>query len=174
MGLTLLRHAPPPRKYYGCYNGHTNIPIDTTLFEHDKIQPLLHRQFDRIYSSDLQRCTATLETVGITEFTPDSRLREVRFKPSIEGKTFSQIEASENFDSRSLDSMEAWHHYICDESLAVFKARVQHFLNELVPDESVLICSHGGTISMILSLLSPAIENKSLGYLGHITIFRIK
>ncbi|MDD5212350.1 MAG: histidine phosphatase family protein [Sulfuricurvum sp.] len=170
MDLTLLRHAPPHREYHGCYNGHTDIPIDVTLFEHDKIQTLLHRQFDRIYSSDLQRCTATLETMGITEFTPDLRLREVRFKPSIEGKTFSQIEASEDFDPRFLDSMETWHHYICDESLSIFKVRILSFLDELNRDENVLICAHGGTIRMILSLLSPATEDTPLEYLGHITI----
>ncbi|MDQ1298417.1 MAG: hypothetical protein QG558_956 [Campylobacterota bacterium] len=170
MGLTLLRHASPPLKHHGCYNGHTDIPIDTAFFEHDKIQALLHHPFDRIYSSDLQRCTATLEMMGITAFTTDSRLREVRFKPSIEGKTFSQIEASEDFDPRALDSREAWHHYVCDESLPSFRTRIQSFLDELDDHENVLICSHGGTIRMILSLLNPAIEDKSLGYLGHITL----
>lgn len=170
MGLTLLRHAPPPLEYHGCYNGHTDIPIDTALFEHDKIQSLLHRSFDRIYSSDLQRCSATLEMMGIPSFTTDPRLREVRFKPSLEGKTFSQIEASEDFDPRSLDSREAWHHYVCDESLCLFQTRIQSFLDELDGHENVLICSHGGTIRMILSLLNPVIEDKPLGYLGHITI----
>lgn len=170
MALTLLRHAPLQAKHHGCYNGHTDIPIDTALFERDKIQTLLSRPFDRVYSSDLQRCTATLETMGITAFTPDPRLREVRFKPFIEGKTFSQIEASENFDPRSLDSREAWHHFICDESLPLFRARIQSFLEELEYDKNVLICTHGGTIRMILSLLNPAFEDKSLGYLDHITL----
>lgn len=168
MVLTLLRHASPAVEYRGCYNGHTDIPIDVALFEQDKIQPLANRPFDRIYSSDLQRCTATLEMMGITAFITDSRLREVRFKPSIEGKTFSQIEASEDFDPRALDSREAWHHYVCDESLPSFRTRIQSFLDELDGHENVLICSHGGTIRMILSLLNPAIEDKPLGYLDHI------
>lgn len=170
MALTLLRHAPPSPEYHGCYNGHTDIPIDLSLFEYDKIQTLLHCQFDRIYSSDLKRCTATLETMGITTFTTDPRLREVRFKPSIEGKNFAKIEASEDFDPRSLDSIEAWHQYVCDESLPIFKSRIQSFLDELDQDENILICTHSGTIRMILSLLTPALENEPLGYLGHITI----
>jgi alpha-ribazole phosphatase/probable phosphoglycerate mutase len=170
MELTLLRHASPYEKFHGCYNGHTDIPIDVTRFEHHKIQPLLHRHFDRIYSSDLQRCTATLEIMGITPFTPDPRLREVRFKPFIEGKTFAQIEASENFDPHALDSKEAWHQYICDESLPIFRVRIQNFLNECSEDGSVLICTHGGTIAMFLSLINPEISYPPLDYLGHITL----
>jgi alpha-ribazole phosphatase/probable phosphoglycerate mutase len=170
MELTLLRHASPYGEYHGCYNGHTDIPIDTALFEHDKIQSLLNCPFDRIYSSDLQRCTATLEMMGITAFTTDSRLREVRFKPSIEGKTFAQIEASIDFDPHALDSKEAWHQYICDESLPIFRVRIQNFLNEFSEDESVLICTHGGTIAMFLSVLNPEISYPPLDYLGHITL----
>lgn len=170
MELTLLRHASPHEKFHGCYNGHTDIPIDVTLFEHAKTQPLLHRHFDHIYSSDLQRCTATLETMGTTAFTTDSRLREVRFKPSIEGKTFAQIEASEGFYPRVLDSREAWHHYVCDEPLPVFRTRIQNFLDELPQDKNILICSHGGTIRMILSLINPDAEETALGYLDYITV----
>lgn len=170
MELTLLRHAAPYQAYHGCYNGHTDIPIDTALFEHGKIQTLLHRSFDRIYSSDLQRCTQTLTMMGVTAFTTDIRLREVCFKPSIEGKSFSQIEALEDFDPHALDSKETWHPYVCDESLPVFQARVQSFLNELNPNENILICTHGGTINMVLSLLNPTVADTSLGYLEHITI----
>ena len=170
MELTLLRHASPHWEYHGCYNGHTDIPIDVTRFEHDKTQPLLHRPFDRIYSSDLQRCTSTLETMGITAFTTDPRLREVRFKPSIEGKIFAQIEASEDFDPRVLDSREAWHHYVCDESLPIFRTRIESFLNELEHDKKILVCAHGGTIAMILSLLNPALEDQAVGYLDYITV----
>lgn len=169
MGLILLRHAPPEVQYHGCYNGHTDIPIDTALFDPSKILSLQNQQFDRIYSSDLQRCTKTLEMIGLTAFTCDPRLREVCFKPSIEGKTFEQIEAIEHFDPRSLDCSDSWHHYVCDEPLTVFQARVQSFLDELPKNEHILICSHGGTIAMILTLLNPEIPNKSLGYLDHIT-----
>lgn len=170
MGLTLLRHAPLEAKHHGCYNGHTDLPIDIALFEQDKIQPLVNRPFDHVYSSDLQRCTATLETMGGTAFTTDPRLREVRFKPSIEGKTFAQIEASEDFDPRCLDSQESWHEYICDEPLETFKTRIQNFLDELPKDKNILICSHGGTISMLLSLLNPSITHKPLGHLEHVTV----
>lgn len=170
MVLTLLRHAPLEAKYHGCYNGHTDLPIDIALFEHDKIQTLLHHSFDSVYSSDLQRCTATLEMLRISSFQTDPRLREVRFKPSIEGKTFAQIETADDFHPRCLDSQESWHEYICDEPLETFKTRIQNFLDELPKDKNILICSHGGTISMLLSLLNPSITHKPLGYLEHVTV----
>lgn len=170
MGLVLLRHAPLSTQYHGCYNGHTDIPIDAALFDPDKIQSLTNQQFDRIYSSDLQRCTATLEMIGFTTFTTDPRLREVRFKPSIEGKSFAQIEAEEDFDPLCLDSQESWHDYICDEPLAAFQARVKSFLDELDGNENVLICTHGGTIQAIVSQLKTSIPSEPLGYLEHITV----
>ncbi len=170
MELTLLRHAPLPTAYHGRYIGHTDIPIDETLFEHNKIEHLLHQKFDRIYSSDLVRCTATLERMGMGSFITDSRLREVRFKPSIEGKSFAQIEAMESFNPDALNSKESWHHYVCDESSLMFQSRIECFLNELPKDGSVLICTHGGTIAMILSLLNPVLSDEPLGYLDYITV----
>ncbi|MCK9371912.1 MAG: histidine phosphatase family protein [Sulfuricurvum sp.] len=167
MGIILLRHAPPAAEYHGRYNGHTDIPIDPTLFDETKIAALAHQKFDRIYASDLCRCTETLRRMGMEHFTTDPRLREVRFKPLIEGKSFEQIERMENFDPRALESMESWHAYVCDEPLEMFRERVQSFLEELPNDETILICSHGGTIGMIRSLLDTTPASTPLGYLDH-------
>jgi len=173
MELTLLRHAPPHREYHGCYNGHTDIPIDTALFDPGKIESLLHHQFDRIYSSDLKRCTSTLTMMGITVFTTDIRLREVCFKPSIEGKNFAQIEAADDFNPHCLDSQESWHDYICEESRDTFSSRIESFLKELPRDKTILICAHAGTIQKILSLLASVTISKPLNYLEY-TKVRIK
>lgn len=167
MALILLRHAPPAAEYHGCYNGHTDIAIDPALFDETKIEPLLHHRFDRVYASDLRRCTQTLRCMGIEPFRTDPRLREVRFKPSIEGKRFEQIERMEGFDPRCLESIESWHAFVCDEPLEAFRERVRSFLEELPRDETILICSHGGTIGMIRSLLDPAPSHTPLGYLDH-------
>lgn len=170
MELTLLRHAPPPSTYHGRYIGHTDIRIDEALFEHDKIEHLSRQRYDRVYSSDLVRCTATLERIGINHFITDVRLREVRFKPSIEGKNFAEIEAMEDFDLASLDSRERWHRAVCDEPLEAFRERIQSFLDKLPENETILICSHAGTIAMLASLLNPEIVPSSLGYLDHIVL----
>jgi alpha-ribazole phosphatase len=170
MELTLLRHAAPSAEYHGRYIGHTDSRIDETLFEHDKIEHLSHQRYDRVYSSDLVRCTATLEKMGIHHFITDARLREVRFKPSIEGKNFAEIEAMDDFDPAALDSQEKWHSTVCDEPLEAFRGRIQNFLDELPKNETILICSHAGTLAMLTSLLNPGTSARSLGYLDHIVL----
>ncbi|MDP3267088.1 MAG: histidine phosphatase family protein [Sulfuricurvum sp.] len=170
MELTLLRHAAPNITYQQRYIGHTDISIDNTLFEHNKIEHLLHQKFARIYSSDLKRCIQTLETIGIHSCTIDPRLREVRFKPSIEGKTFSEIEAMDSFNPDALDSKEEWHRFVCDESSLMFQSRIESFLNELPKEGNVLICAHGGTMRMLLSLIDSTLPDRHLEYLDTITI----
>lgn len=170
MELTLLRHAPLPAVYQGRYIGHTDIGIDDTLFERDKIEHLLNQDFDRIYSSDLVRCTATLEKMGMQSYITDERLREVRFKPSVEGKSFAQIEAMDDFTPDALDSKESWHRLICEESPIMFQSRIEDFLHDLPREEKVLICAHGGTIGMILSVIVPDHSDMPLGYLDTVTV----
>jgi len=168
--LTLLRHAAPPAAYHGHYIGHTDIGIDPALFDRAKVASLSSRHFDLIYSSDLVRCTATLRHMGFHRFTVDPRLREVRFKPAIEGKNFSQIESMEDFDPAALDSEESWHRAVCDEPADAFRGRIQSFLQELPPDKSILLCCHAGTIAMILSILEPERPPQSCNYLDHICL----
>lgn len=170
MDLTLLRHAAPMAKYQGCYNGHTNIAIDPKHFEYDKIASLAQRRYDRIYTSDLIRCRATLEQMQINDYILDERLREVRFKPAIEGKRFADIEQMEGYSPELLTTQESWHAFICDEPLQTFRERIQHFLEELPRDQTILICTHGGVIAMMLSVLAPQSPAASLAYLDHISL----
>jgi broad specificity phosphatase PhoE len=170
MELTLLRHAAPSIAYQQRYIGHTDISIDNTLFEHNKIEHLLLQKFDRIYSSDLKRCIQTLETIGIDSFTIDPRLREVRFKPFIEGKSFAEIEIMNDFNPDALASKESWHRFVCDEPILAFRTRVESFLNDVSEHERILICAHGGTISMLLSLIDPTLPDRHLEYLDTIAI----
>lgn len=173
MELTLLRHAALPLHLQGRYIGHTDIGIDPERFDAGKISPLLNRTFDRVYSSDLVRCTQTLETMGIDAYLPDPRLREVRFKSHIEGKLFEEIEAMEGFDPRSLESAAHWHRYVCEESAEMFRKRIHDFLDELPRNKNILICTHAGTIREILSLLGEGEDHITPGYLEY-TIVRVK
>lgn len=170
MDLTLLRHAAPLAKYHGCYNGHTDITIDPKHFEYAKVASLAQCRYDRIYTSDLLRCRATLEQMHINDFIADPSLREVRFKPAIEGKRFADIEQMEGYSSDLLTSRESWHEFICDEPFHLFQKRIQRFLEELPHDQTILICTHGGVIAMMLSLLAPQRPNMPLGYLDHISL----
>lgn len=167
MVLTLLRHAPPSAECHGKYIGHTDLSIDSTLF-----QPIiLPHSYDAVYSSDLSRCIQTLEHLGYHAFKRDSRLREVRFKEVFEGKNFEAIERMEGYDPRFLESEEAWHDFVCDESREAFRGRIASFLDDLPREGKVLICSHAGTIAAILALLNS--EPKKLDYLEY-TIVTVK
>lgn len=167
MSLTLLRHAPPPLAYHGRYIGHTDIPIDSELFT-----PItLPLTYDVIYSSDLLRCTQTLEQLGYPDFKTDERLREVRFKAPFEGKSFDEIERMEIYNPRFLESQEQWHSFVCDESVEEFRGRIASFLEDIPPAKNILLCAHGGTIAEILSFLNAPI--KRLNYLEY-TIVTVK
>lgn len=167
MPLTLLRHAPLAKEYHGRYIGHTNIPIDPALFT-----PItLPLTYDAIYSSDLSRCTQSLEHLGYSDFQTDERLREVRFKTPFEGKRFDEIEQMKGYEPRFLESQERWHDFICDESIEEFRGRIASFLDDLPREQNILICAHGGTIAEILSLLNA--PSKRLGYLEY-TIVTVK
>lgn len=173
MELILLRHGAVPETYQKRYIGHSDIPIDPALFDAAKIAPLTHQAYTHVYSSDLSRCTQTLERMGIGSFVADPRLREVAFKPSVEGKDFSQLEAMEGFDPRFLESMECWHEFVCEEPLAAFRERVRNFLDGLPRSGEILICTHAGTIREILALLGTNIASQTPGYLEYTNV-RVK
>ncbi|PLY05307.1 MAG: hypothetical protein C0625_14870 [Arcobacter sp.] len=150
--ITLLRHAPVPLEYQKSYIGHSDIKIDLSLTDISKLDNIKNRKYDYVYSSDLQRCTQTLDLIKLN-YKKDFRLREVKFKDEFEGKNFSEIENLASYDIKYLSSMKRWHKFICSETLIEFESRVRSFLKELPTDGDILICSHGGTIKMIHSIL---------------------
>ncbi len=145
MKIYLLRHAPVIKEYEGCYNGWINIDIEPNI---KPIKELQHIEFDKIYSSDLLRCTKTLDLLGFENYQTDHRIRESKFKEQFEGKNFDQI----NPPQSALKDMKSWYSFITDESIEEFRDRVESFLSELKGDK-ILICSHGGAIRMMLSIL---------------------
>ncbi len=168
MAITLLRHATLPKSYQGRYNGWNNISIDPLLFESDKVTLLQKQKFDFVYSSDLIRCTQTLNMMHIKEYVTDSRLREVRFRDEIEGLNFNEIEKLPSYKSSYIEERTTWHAYICEESQEAFEARIKDFLEDLPTNKEILICSHGGTLQKMMALLGYA-KNK-IAYLEHIRI----
>ena len=152
MAITLLRHAALPKEQQGCYLGWSDVGIDEDLFDEKKAARLRTNSFALVFSSDLKRCRQTLEKLG-KDFTIDSRLREVRFKAHIEGKRFNDIEKLESYDSKHLESQSSWHSYICQESEEAFRLRLEEFLASLPADKEILICSHAGSIRMMMEIL---------------------
>ena len=153
MALTLMRHAPLHPKYQKRYNGWTDLSIEPSLFDGKAVEILTRQRFDLIYSSDLQRCTQTLIYMGIEDFKTDERLREVRFKAHIEGKSFKEVSELPNYLEEVIKSDESWHNFICAESQTAFERRIKSFLSELPKEKEILICSHAGTLQKMLTLL---------------------
>jgi broad specificity phosphatase PhoE len=145
MTLYLLRHAQVQNDYKNCYNGW--IDVDIELFN-TQIKDIQNISFERVISSTLQRCKHTLDYLGYTNYEVDERIKEIKFKSFIEGKSFAQI----NPPSFALKDMQSWYNYTCDESINSFRERVNSFLKTL-HGENILICTHAGTIRMILSII---------------------
>jgi broad specificity phosphatase PhoE len=167
MSITFLRHGPLSVKYQNRYNGHRNIPIDKILFDISKTKVLQNKVFDLVISSDLDRCTQTLKKIN-QSFTIDKRLREVKFKREIEGKSFEEVEELESFNIKYLENETTWHNYICDETQQVFKSRLQDFLAALPSNKKILICSHAGAIKEMLNILEHPIQE--INYLEYIEV----
>ncbi len=168
MALTLLRHAALHPKDQKRYNGWTDLPVDPSRFDPDAAAPLCRLHFDHIYSSDLARCRETLMLMGITGFTTDARLREVRFKAHIEGLCFEEVHRRRDFDETLLEDHRLWHRYICAESYDAFGRRIGSFLADLPQNREILVCTHGGVIYQILRHLRMPMQQ--VGYLDWIRI----
>lgn len=151
--ITFLRHAPLALKNQKCYNGHIDLDIDSSLVDFKQIETIQKQKYDLVYSSDLRRCTQTLDLLGFS-YKKDERLREVKFKEEFEGKSFAEISKMPIYDEKYLSSFESWHEFIAQESIEKYKQRVNSFLNELPKNRDILVCSHGGTIKLIHSLLT--------------------
>ncbi len=168
MALTLLRHAPLALKYQYRYNGWSDIDIDISLFDRARVKDLENIDFTRVYSSNLLRCTKTLELIGFDRYIEDIRLKEVRFKSYIEGKSFEEISQLPQYSEDFLKSKESWHNFVCDESLEDFNRRIEEFLKELPRDEEILICSHAGVIKRVVEIF-----NKEVSKIDYLDFIRI-
>lgn len=171
--ITFLRHAPLALKNQKCYNGHIDLEIDTSLVDYKKIESLQKQKYDLVYSSDLKRCTQTLDLLKLS-YIKDERLREIKFKDEFEGKSFDEISKMPIYDERYLSSFEVWHEFIALESIEKYKQRVKNFLATLPKNKDILVCSHGGTIKLIHSLLTNIKYEESSYSISYLESLEIK
>ncbi len=168
MALTLLRHGALHKEHQGRYNGWSDIAIDPRLFDEKEVAVLERIDFDFVYSSDLSRCTQTLEYMGLDHYFTDSRLREVCFRNEIEGKNFDEVTQLPSYKAHYLEDKTSWHQYLCQEHPIVFETRIKSFLSDLPRDKEILICSHGGTLQKMMAMLGYA--KQKIEYLEWIRI----
>lgn len=171
--ITFLRHAPLAKQHQKCFNGHIDLDIDTTLVDFEQIKALQKQKYDLVYSSDLKRCTQTLDLMNFS-YKKDARLREIKFKDEFEGKSFEQVSKMCIYDEKYLSSFESWHEFIAQESIEKYKQRVSSFLLELPKNRDVLVCSHGGTIKLIESILTNTKYEDSIFSISYLESIKFK
>lgn len=168
--ITLLRHAPLPLQYQKKYIGHSNIDIDLSLVDKEKIKKLSKTQYDLYYSSDLIRCENTLKLITNQTFTTTKNLREVKFKDFIEGKSFDDISKLTEYDSKFLDTEDSWHTFVCHESKIKFQKRLIDCITALPKDKNILICTHAGVIKELAFVLS----KKQITKIDYLNTYELK
>lgn len=158
MRIWLVRHGQTAWNKAHRAQGHTDIPLD----EVGKQQALLvgramaELPIERVVSSDLSRALDTgkqiAEAANIS-ISVDDRLRERSFG-EWEGEDFPTI--AERFPKMADEQGVSRNHVRPPggESFADVYARLQEFTEELISrNENTVIATHGGTCSVLLSIL---------------------
>ena len=156
MRLYLIRHGESEGNVQGVIQGQTES--DLTSMGQDQAAALAQRlrteHFDAIYCSDLTRARATLAFITAGRTVP------VIFLPELREKAFGLFEGRK-FDLY-LKVFEASGRGLAEfcvpggESFLDLKQRTDRLLETLLRkhgDETVLLCTHGGTIRSFLTTL---------------------
>ena len=143
--IWLLRHGATEFSETGRYCGQTDAPLTTkgkrqVLRRRADIQTI---SYDRLWSSDLQRCIETARIVA-GEPETDQRLREFDFG-DIEGRRFDDL------DEATQDGILAFDGFAAPggETVPEFRMRIESFFNGL-PAGRHLVVTHGGVIRLLL------------------------
>jgi alpha-ribazole phosphatase len=154
MILTAIRHTSVDVPSGICY-GITDVPLAATFQEETaQIQAELgHRQFERIYSSPLTRCTQLASVLfQQKKITLDERLRELNFgvwEMQSWDSVFNSSEGKTWFQDYTVTRCPG------GESFAYLVTRVKSFLDELkaYENEQIAIITHAGVIRALMCLL---------------------
>lgn len=157
--LTLVRHGRTEWNHHRRYQGQSDIPLDAV--GHAQVAALGERlaveTFDTVLASTLGRAQETADAIMAHHdlpILPEPRLKEINVG-AWEGLTHAEIEA------RYPEELAAWrddplrHGPPEGETVGDLVARIQAVLDELVQrpdDESILLVSHGGTLSTMIAV----------------------
>ena len=156
--LFFVRHGITEWNEQKRYLGQTNQGLlKNKLHQLDRLKSELQsKEFDRIFTSDLQRCLETLDYFELQQkATLDDRLREMNFG-DWEGKTYNELKDVTAYQNW----LENWE-VTCipnGESGKVFSSRIDSFFqdlfqqsNDLERTQKYLIITHGGVIRYAVS-----------------------
>lgn len=140
----MVRHGESLANTGGKLSGWSDVPLSERGEEQARaLGPLLEgREFDGVWSSDLERAVTTAR-LAFGEPATDARLREMNFG-ELEGLSWDAI------DEADRDAILEFVEYTAPggESIDDLRGRVLDFVSSL-PDGRHLVFSHGGVIRML-------------------------
>ena len=152
--LILVRHGQTEMNAQGLYFGKLNPPLNDLGINqaYEAKNKLLNIDYDKIYSSPLERAKQTAEICNYLDkdIIFDSNLEEINFG-IFEGLTFKEI--SEKYPDEVKKMEEDWksYNYITGESPKEMFQRAIFFLKTLDYTKTNLIVAHWGIINCIIS-----------------------
>ncbi len=157
MLLLLVRHGETAYNAVGRYQGHVQIELNELgQFQAARVcQRLAQRSIQAIYSSDLVRCLQTIQplitAVGLP-MTLDQRLREIDVG-LWEHLTIPEIGATYPGNYAAYKQNPGATVHVGGESYTHLQQRavvaIQDIIGRHGPDDTVVVCTHGGTIRAI-------------------------
>ena len=147
MKITTIRHTSVDVPSGVCY-GFTDVALKSSFKSEAEIvkNQLTGRNFDKVFSSPLSRCTLLADYCGYTPIL-DPRLKELNFG-DWEMKSWMEIGKQE-----AADWMSDWINSPAKngESYRMMQERINAFMDELKSSDAQSVCifTHGGVIRLI-------------------------
>lgn len=151
MEIYIIRHTPVLAGKNICY-GQSDLPVaETFLQDVQQFKSKLPANFDRVFSSPLQRCVKLANALELDNVLLDNALMEMNFGDW----------ENKNWDDLDQDDLNRWMADFVNvktpggESLIELYERVKFFLDNLrlQPHKKVLLISHAGVIRCIWAYL---------------------
>lgn len=155
--IVLIRHGQTDWNLESKAQGHADIPLNVTGHAQAALMGRYVReqmQIDRVFSSDLKRCTQTADALDIP-YEQDSRLREFD-TGDLTGKNWDDIKTGHSDVLADLQYSRTWARRPNGESDFDATARAAGFIHEsgiLKQDSTWALVSHGGLIRRIICVL---------------------
>ncbi len=167
--LILVRHGETDWNVEGRWQGQKDVPLnDLGRQQAELAGQFLRSEFDiqKLWSSDLQRCVATAEAIGLPVIKSEL-LRELSYG-DWEGRRFADLSEAEKQDANDRLAWDPGWGAPGGEKLGDMIRRGGRFLAEsgvLEGDGDIAIVSHGGTMrGLIVTLLG--LPDEAIGKFG--------
>ncbi len=158
--IIFIRHGETDFNRARLYFGHLDPDLNETGIEQlRKVKILFEKREkmpDVVFSSDLKRCSQSMEILQIDEETEKiltKDLREINFG-IFEGKTYEEIKSE--YPEKVEKMINDWRNFKADrgESINEMMLRVAEKMNEIINqyrNKKILVVAHAGVIQALIS-----------------------